>query len=75
MKNICPRVSPPPLGEKEQTIGYAIKSNAIPRVVAKPPVGILKPGEVKEIAVTVDVRLGEEGRRFRSWMRDSTCAV
>lgn len=38
----------------ERTIGYAIKSNAIPRLVAKPPFGVLQPGEVKEVVVTVD---------------------
>uniref|UniRef100_A0A914PE24 Major sperm protein n=1 Tax=Panagrolaimus davidi TaxID=227884 RepID=A0A914PE24_9BILA len=34
-------------------IAYAIKSNAIPRVTALPPSGILKPGDKHNIAITV----------------------
>jgi len=34
-------------------IAYAIKSNAIPRITAMPPSGILKPGEKHVVAVTL----------------------
>uniref|UniRef100_A0A914YWE4 Major sperm protein n=1 Tax=Panagrolaimus superbus TaxID=310955 RepID=A0A914YWE4_9BILA len=34
-------------------IAYAIKSNAIPRVTAMPPSGILKPGDKQVIGITV----------------------
>ena len=38
-------------------IAYAIKSNAIPRVTANPPSGVLKPGEKHTIAINIQVSL------------------
>lgn len=36
-------------------IAFAIKSNAIPRLTANPPSGVLKPGDKQVIAVNVQV--------------------
>ena len=36
-------------------VAFALKSNAIPRVIAFPPCGVLQPDQQIDIAVTVQV--------------------